>query len=91
MAEINWLRVIICGVLVGVIWTVTSAISTWYLGGAFNAAVPGNRIFAPSVGLASFLFVLNLAGGNSAMWLYAAIRPRHFPGAKTALIAGFAQ
>jgi hypothetical protein len=41
--------------------------------------------------LASFLFVLNLAGGDSAMWLYAAIRSRHFPGAKTAVIAGFAQ
>ena len=68
----------------------TSAISTWYVGGAFNAAVPGNKIFAPSARLASFLFAVNLAGGVWAMWLHAAIRPRYGPGAKTAVIAGLA-
>jgi len=72
----------------GAVWTVTSAISTWFVGGAFNAAVPGNKIFAPSAGLASFLLAVNLAGGVWAMWLYAAIRPRYGAGAKTAFIAG---
>jgi|SRR5215813_1607904 len=88
MARINWSRVIICGLVAGVVWTVTSAISTWFVGADFNAAVPGHKIFAPSAGLATFLFAVNLAGGMWAMWLYAAIRPRYGAGAKTAAIAG---
>ena len=44
--RLNWRRIIICGVLAGVVWTVASAISIWYVGAAFNAAVPGNKIFA---------------------------------------------
>lgn len=88
MEKINWKRVFVCGVATGLVWTVLSAISTWFVGGDFNAAVPGNKIFAPSAGLAAFLFSVNLAGGIWAMWLYAAIRPRHGAGPKTALVAG---
>ncbi len=90
MGKIKWSRVILCGVLTGVVYTVLSAISTWYVGAGFNSAVPGNRIFAPSAGLAAFLLTLNLAAGIWAIWLYAAIRPRYGPGAKTAAVAGFA-
>ena len=89
MGKINWSRVILCGVLTGVVWTVLSAISTWYVGADFNSAVPGNKILAPSAGLAAFLLSVNLAGGIWAMWLYAAIRPRYGAGAKTAVVAGF--
>ena len=88
MGRINWVRVFVCGVVTGVIWTVLSAISTWYVGADFNSAVPGNKIFAPSAGLAAFLLTLNLAGGIWAMWLYAAIRPRYGAGPKTAALAG---
>ncbi len=90
MGKINWSRVFLCGVLTGGVWTVVSAISTWYVGADFNSAVPGNKIFAPSPGLAAFLLAVNLAGGIWAMWLYAAIRPRYGAGAKTAVVAGFA-
>lgn len=90
MKRINWKRVIICGVVTGIVWTTLSAISTWLLGSDFNAAVPGNKILAPSSGLASFLFSINLAGGIWAMWLYAAIRPRYRAGWKTAARAGLA-
>ena len=86
--RINWTRVLVCGVVTGVVWTVLSAISTWYVGADFNSAVPGNKIFAPSAGLAVFLLTVNLAGGVWAMWLYAAIRPRYRAGAKTAAAAG---
>ena len=85
MGKINWTRVFVCRIVTGVVWTVTSAISTWYVGGEFNAAVPGNKIFAPSPGLATFLFAVNLGGGIWAMWLYASIRPRYGAGAQTAL------
>jgi len=89
MGKINWSRLILCGVLTGVVWTVLSAMSTWYVGADFNAAVPGNKIFAPGAGLAAFLLSVNLAGGIWAMWLYAAIRPRYGAGAKTAAVTGF--
>ena len=52
--------------------------------------MPGNRLAAPNGGLIMFLFVVNLAEGVWAMWLYAAIRPRYGPGPKTAVIAGLA-
>lgn len=90
MKTISWLRVIICGLLAGVVWTTLSAISTWYVGADFNAAVPGNKILAPGAGLAAFLLAVNLAGGVWAMWLYAAIRPRYGPGPRTATLVGFA-
>ena len=90
MGKMNWKRVIVCGLLAGVVWTVLSAISTWFLGAAFNAAVGGNKVFAPSAGLFAFLLTLNLLGGIWAMWRYAAIRPRYGPGAKTAVLVGFA-
>ena len=88
MGRINWGRVVLCGVVTGVVWTVLSAISTWYVGADFNAAVPGNKIFTPSAGLAAFLFTVNLAGGIWAIWLYAAIRPRYGAGPKTAAVVG---
>jgi len=87
--SLNWARITLCGVLTGIVWTILSAISTWYVGGAFNAAIPDNKVFAPGVALATFLFVVNLAGGIWAMWLYAAIRPHYGAGAKTAVVAGF--
>ena len=90
MGKINWPRVILCGVVTGVVWTILAAISIWYVGADFNSAVPGNKIFAPSAGLVAFLLMVNLAGGIWAMWLYAAIRPRYGAGAKTAAAAGFA-
>ncbi len=86
----NWARVMVCGLLAGVVWTLLPAISTWFLGADFNAAVGGNKVFAPSAGLFAFLFSLNLLGGIWAVWLYAAIRPRYGAGAKTAVLAGFA-
>ena len=51
--------------------------------------MPGNRVFAPSGALVAFLFVVNLAGGIWAMWLYAAIRTRYGADPKTAAVAGF--
>lgn len=88
MGKINWSRIIVCGLISGVVWTVLSALSTWYLGQEFSSYVPGNRVLQPTAGLFFFLLFLSLAGGVWAMWLYASIRPRYGPGAKTAVITG---
>ena len=88
MGRINWTRVVSCGAVTGVVWTILSAISTWYVAADFAAAVPGNRLFAPGASLVVFLFIVNLVGGVWAMWLYASIRPRYGAGPKTAALAG---
>jgi hypothetical protein len=88
MGRINWGRVLFCGSVAGVVWTVLSAVVTVLVGREFAASVPGNRLAAPSGELVTFLFFVNLLEGIWAMWLYAAIRPRYGAGPKTAVAAG---
>jgi hypothetical protein len=88
MGKINWGRVLLCGIVAGVVWTVLSAVVTVLVGHDFVAAVPGNRLSAPGVSLVAFLFIVNLVAGTWAMWLYAAIRPRYGAGPKTAVVTG---
>lgn len=88
MGRINWRRVLLCGSVAGVVWTLLSSVVTVLVGHDFAAAVPGNRLAAPSGGLVTFLFLVNLLEGIWAMWLYAAIRPRYGAGLKTAVVAG---
>ena len=83
MGRINWSRVLVGGLIAGSIWTLLSALSTWYLGAEFSSYVPGNRVLQPTAGLFIFLFFLSLAGGVWAMWLYASIRPRYGAGAES--------
>jgi hypothetical protein len=89
VGRINWGRVLLCGLVAGFVWTLLSAVVTVLVGYDFAAAVPGNRLSAPSSGLVAFLFIVNLVEGVWAMWLYAAIRPRYGAGPKTAAVAGF--
>lgn len=88
MGRINWGRVLLCGLLAGVVWTLLSSLLTAFVAYDFVAAVPGGRLSAPKAGLVAFLFTVNLVMGIWAMWLYAAIRPRYGPGSKTAAVAG---
>jgi hypothetical protein len=89
MGRINWGRVLLCGLVAGLVWTLLSSVLTTFVGYDFVAAVPGGRLSAPRVGLVVFLFIVNLVMGIWAMWLYAAIRPGYGPGPKTAAVAGF--
>ena len=50
----------------------------------YQAGTPGSPV--PIVSLILMTFVLGIA----SVWLYAAIRPRYGPGARTAIIAGLA-
>ena len=89
MGKINWARVLGCGLLAGIVWIILGTAVTALLGRNF-AALPHNRLAAPTPGFVLFNLVLDLLEGISILWLYAAIRPRYGPGAKTALIAAFA-
>ncbi len=88
MGKINWGRVFLCGLVAGLLWSLLSLTLLVLAGGDLISAVP--RLSAPSRGLIVFSFLVNLAMGTWAMWLYAAIRPRFGPGLQTAAVAGFA-
>jgi len=89
MSKINWSRVLGCGLLAGVVWIILGALVTALLGRDF-AALPNNHLAKPTPGFVLFNVLLDLLEGVSILWLYAAIRPRYGPGAKTAWIAACA-
>lgn len=89
MSKINWSRVLGCGLLAGVIWLVLGSIVTALLGRSF-AALPNNRLGAPTLGFALLNIAIDLLEGISILWLYASIRSTYRPGARTAIIAAFA-
>jgi hypothetical protein len=92
MGRINWNRVIVGGLLAGLVMNVGEAALH---GGVLaqdaselyrlrNAPLVPNPVHLTT--LIAMTFVL----GITAVWLYAAIRPRYGPGPKTALCAGLA-
>jgi hypothetical protein len=87
--KVNWPRVFGCGTLAGIVWIALGSIVTALLGRDF-AALPHNRLGAPTPGFLILNVVLDLLEGFSILWLYASIRPAYRPGPKTALIAAFA-
>ena len=91
MGNINWNRVILGGLLAGVVINVSESI----LNGVILArdleaamAALGKKPVSPDQ-IAVFI-VWGFLVGIFAVWLYAAIRPRYGPGPKTALCAGSA-
>jgi hypothetical protein len=92
MKHINLPRVLLGGLVAG---TVMNASEAALHGGVLAAPaaalfaryqVPDLTSAAPMVSLILMTYVL----GTAAVWLYAAIRPRFGPGAKTAIVAGLA-
>jgi len=88
-SKINWPRVLGCGVLAGVVWITLGTMITALLARDF-IALPNNRLGAPTPSFVALDILLDLLTGVSILWVYAAIRPRYGPGAKTAVIAAFA-
>jgi hypothetical protein len=89
MSRISWTSVIRSGLIAGIVWIVLGSVVTAVLGRDF-AAIPGNRLGAPSAGFVSLNVAIDLLEGISILWLYAAIRPRYGAGPKTAFIASLA-
>ena len=85
MEDINWRRVFTCGSGAGLAWSLLSVPLLVLLGGNIIDAVPRPLVTVARMGS----FILNVAAGIWAVWLYAAIRPRYGAGSKTAAIAGF--
>ena len=90
MGKINWNRVILGGLVAGVIINIFEfALHGFVLSQDMDAAV---RALGSEVGGAALLMFLawGFLVGIFAVWLYAAIRPRYGAGLKTALCAGAA-
>lgn len=93
MGKINWGRVLLCGLVAGVVWgaIATPVLLVVGVGQDFLAAIPIGNPFSPlQPGLVAFYGLMWFVLGVWMMWLYAAIRPRYGPGPKTAAIAGLA-
>jgi len=101
MGKLNWGRVVLCGLLAGVVWGVLYAIALPRVGRDLLAVLPGGHDIPPTLpgghhipgtspGLRGIVMITPLVLGISTMWLYGAIRPRYGPGPKTAAVAGFA-
>jgi hypothetical protein len=89
MSRINWAGVLLCGLLAGVVWIVLGSLVTAVLGRDF-AALPNNRLGAPTPSFILLNAAIDLLEGISILWLYAVIRPLYGPGPKAAMIAAFA-
>ena len=92
MGKINWGRVVLGGMLAGVVFIVPANVLTAHFIGQQELRTAVQKFRPPTSGSAAPLFFIFafLFLGILMTWLYAAIRPRFGPGAKTAAIAGFA-
>src|SRR6266853_4992795 len=91
MEKFTWSRIVLGGVLAGVVLIVLATGSTALFGQQkLGLATPALRpLTSGSAALLFFIFVF-LFLGILMTWWYAAIRPRFGPGPKTAAIAAFA-
>lgn len=91
MGRINWNRVLLGGLLAGLILNVVDfVLNGLILGDRWNAALAALGV-AQMGGAATVWFVItDFLIGIFTIWLYAAIRPRFGPGPRTAAYAGLA-
>ena len=90
MGKINWNRVVLGGIVAGLVMLVVDLVALEAVAGAdFNAALQalGKPAMEHGAGTVAFFAGLDVLAGIGLVWLYAAIRPRYGPGPKTAAIA----
>ena len=75
MTRIAWNRVILSGILTGLVWTLLSAAVVAFFAGDLYAAAP--RLTDPGPWLLVFSLSINLVMGVWAMWLFACVRHRY--------------
>ncbi len=92
MGKINLGRVVLGGLLAGVVLSVLEfALSAPILGDRWTAAMESlNRTAPEGAGVMIAYVVWNFLLGIALVWLYAAVRPRFGPGPMTAVITGLA-
>lgn len=91
MGKINWGRVVLGGLLAGVVLNVIdAAVYGKWLAADFAAAMQALGKPGSMSSLIPLFVVLDFVTGIGLVWVYAAIRPRFGAGPQTAVIAGVA-
>jgi hypothetical protein len=90
MGRINWGRVILGGLVAGLVFTVTDFFVNGVLLGQDWENVLKTLGHPGSPTALIFFVTWAFLAGIGSIWLYAAVRPRFGPGPKTAILAGFA-
>ena len=92
MTSINWARVVLGGLLAGLVMNVSEAALHGGMLGADSLELFRSRDIptTPQPLLIISLIVMTFVLGIASVWLYAAMRPRFGPGAATAVCAGLA-
>jgi hypothetical protein len=75
MSRIAWHRIIISGILTGLVWTLLSATLIAFFASDLYAAAP--RLINPGPFLMVFSLSINLIMGVWAMWLFTCVRHRY--------------
>ncbi len=90
MGKINVVRVILGGILAGLIINVSESVLNFFVvGESFELALRESGAPPPGGGTIGVYIVVAFLLGIVTVWLYAAIRPRFGPGPKAAVLAGF--
>ncbi len=90
MGKINIVRVILGGLLAGLVINVgESILNLWLLAERMELAYRELGLPPMGGGTLSVFIVLGFGLGILIVWLYASVRPRFGPGPKTAVLTGF--
>ncbi len=77
MSSLNWARIVLCGFVAGVTFTLLTAVLVGTLGGEFLAAAGAHAAAGGgSTKTGPGLYLATIAAGLWAMWLYAVVRPQ---------------
>ena len=92
MGRINWVRVLLGGVVAGVVINIFEFVTNGvFLAADWEALMKAlGRTNFPSSSAAFIFLIWGFLSGIGTIWLYAAVRPRFGPGVKTAVLTGFA-
>ncbi len=91
MGKINWGRVVLAGLLAGLVLNVIDYVvyGIWLMPD-FAAAMQALGKQPPGGSTILWFVVLDFVYGIGLLWLYAAMRPRYGAGPRTAVLAGLA-
>ena len=88
----NWKRILLAGLVAGLVLDVLDAVTNAVLfGPSWAAAYKALGLPAENVGIPIFWTTFDLFAGFLIAWLYAAMRPRFGPGPRTAIYAAIVE
>jgi hypothetical protein len=90
LGKINYGRVILGGLVTGVIMTIGEGIASAVFAGQYQAMMDALGLSEPSGSVMAVFIVAGFVWSILGIWLYAAIRPRYGAGPKTAMCAATA-